>query len=164
VTLDLEDFAREHVCYEVKMLVGTYFLLSRSRDAIAHDGFLESFLLHARSLDAFLGTAVPEQDDVLARQYLDTWQPQHPLTWEQRRAVNQRLAHLTEDRVNQESVQVLALLAATVAGFGRFLAALAPESRLWFAEASTHLAAVPPALVARASTDQDDFNQVDGPE
>jgi hypothetical protein len=156
--IDLSDYARSHVCYEVRMLLGTYALLPRARDLIEHDAALESFLLHARALDDFLGCSDPRKGDVVAGRYVDTWQPRYPLTPEQRRSVGKRVAHLTEDRVDKESIQVLALLAAVAAGFERFLAMLPPEQQSQFAEAATLLAELPPFVIAKATTDVDVFS------
>jgi hypothetical protein len=118
---------------------------------------LESFLLHARALDDFLGCSDPRKGDVVARGYVDTWQPIHPLTAELRRNVSKRVAHLTEDRINRESIQALAILAAVAAGFERFLGTLSREQQSGFAEAATLLAALPPFVIAKATTDVDDF-------
>lgn len=151
--IDWAGYAREHVCYEVRMLVQTYHLLPQAYDMVEKQAASESFKLHARNLDAFLGQATSEPGEVLARRYVDTWQPKHPLTSELRRSVSKGLAHLTEDRVNKESFQVLAVLAAVAAGFGQFLAELPPERRPWFAEARGLLAAVPPVVVAKAAAE-----------
>ncbi len=158
--VNLGDYARTHVGYEVRMLLGTYALLSRARDPIEHDAALESFLLHARALDDFLGCSDPREGDVVARRFVDTWQPMYPLTPELRRSVSKRVAHLTEDRVDKESIQVLDVLAAVAAGFERFLAMLPPEQQSQFAQAATLLAALPPFVIAKATTEVDDFSVV----
>jgi hypothetical protein len=153
VGIDLADYARSHVCYELRMLVGTHALLSRAVEPIEHDAAVESFLLHARVLDDFLGCAEPRKGDVVARHYVDTWQPVHPLTPELRRSIDKRLAQLTEERVDKESIQILSILAAVAAGFRRFLGTLPAEQQPWFAQAARQISALSPFVFVKAASD-----------
>ena len=103
-----------HIAYEVEMLVLTSReLLARGlgdlsatvsptdADRLISNLLVESFLIHARSLDDFLtyGQAQRRPGDVLALDYNDEWAPTDVLAASVRAVINRRVAHLTLDRL-----------------------------------------------------------------
>lgn len=108
----LDGMAR-HVAYEVEMLVLTSReLLARglgdlsigvspNADRLLNNVLVESFLIHARSIDDFLtyGQEQRRQGDVLAIDYNDEWVPSKVLAEGVRALINRRVAHLTLDRL-----------------------------------------------------------------
>jgi hypothetical protein len=77
----------------------------------------------------------------------------HPLTPELRRSIDKRLAQLTEERVDKESIQILSILAAVAAGFRRFLGTLPAEQQPWFAQAARQISALSPFVFVKAASD-----------
>lgn len=103
-----------HIAYEVEMLVLTSrellargledlsFAVSPSdAERLLNNLLVESFLIHARSLDDFLtyGQSQRRPQDVLALDYNDNWIPTDVLAGSVRRLINRRVAHLTIDRL-----------------------------------------------------------------
>jgi hypothetical protein len=164
---DPDTYARDHVCYDVRMLVETFALLARMQDGrlartvVEHDAVLESFLLHARSLDAFLGKTGPMKDDVLGSDYVAGWQQKYALSKAERDIVNKRVVHLTKLREPKTDVPVGEILAHVATGLGRFLAALQADQRPAFAEAFARLA-TPMPEGGTTNTSQDSASHVDG--
>src|SRR5664280_1856543 len=73
---ELEAFAREHIAYELWMLVQTaVYLRNTPMDAsqVERNALLESFALHARVLGDFLANKNGGHGDVLACMYAETW-------------------------------------------------------------------------------------------
>ncbi len=139
----LEDFAHEHIGYELDMLVGTCALLDTlDSDTVQHDAVLESFLIHARSVDDFLSLPVKNQrpNDVVARHYHAEWESDPVMPERERDLVNKFVAHLTTVRFRKQGVRVGLVMAEVKGGFMRFLRALEPERRVWFARAERALA------------------------
>lgn len=103
-----------HIAYEVEMLaltsrellargVGDLSLMLTPSDAdrLLSNILVESFLLHARSIDDFL-TCTHERrrkGDVVAIDYNDEWVPSIVLAASVRTLINRRVAHITLDRL-----------------------------------------------------------------
>ena len=103
---DLDAFAEQHLYYEIRMLVcqaafiRTYHAeqdLDLTTD-IFGNWALEAWLLHARTLDDFLGMPTPTYDDVVAQHWLPNWTPRRFLDDEERRRLNAQIAHLAGRR------------------------------------------------------------------
>ena len=95
----------EHIPYEVDML---HELRRRIRGALSGDvvvrnAVLESFLLHARSLDAFLGPRAENArpDDVFAEDFVSGWRRTGTGLGDKRSRVNKEIAHLTVARAEE---------------------------------------------------------------
>lgn len=103
-----------HIAYEVEMLVLTgRELLARGlgdlsitvspsdAERLLNNLLVESFLIHARSLDDFLTYSQSQRrpGDVLALDYNDEWMPTDVLAASVRGLINRRVAHLTIDRL-----------------------------------------------------------------
>lgn len=107
----LEPFAARHLPYELMQLVGTAGALTLRSSISApieigehvKNALLDSFLMHLRALDDFLGarrgTAKTRTRDVLAVDFLPTWEPSRVLDKPVRNAVDAQLAHLSVHRV-----------------------------------------------------------------
>lgn len=103
----LQEMA-EDVSYEMSQLALSTVLIESRRyptqggtdeQRAIGNALLESALVHARSLDEFLGKEKRGQDDdVIARDYLPEWEPKHALKPAERESVNKRLAHITTER------------------------------------------------------------------
>ena len=92
----------DDVSYELRM-IGVLGQLKTSIDVpFVCYGLLESFLLHVRLLDDFLGNRRrrgPEgNDDLRAKDYNSSWSDNGFLTPNERSAINKKLAHLTRSR------------------------------------------------------------------
>ena len=153
-----------HVAYEVEMLVLTCReLLARGlnelsdtevptdADRLLNNLLVESFLIHARSLDDFLSYSESERrpGDVLAVDYNAAWVPGEVLPASVRGVINRRVAHLTIDRlVFLVGVQPAIISRRLLSGFREFVATL-PELQ-W------------PALDRAATRARDHLNYLDG--
>lgn len=98
--------ASKHLHYEVAM----FFILARALasgvfgEGILHNAVLESFIIHARILLDFLFLkARPQDDDVVAEDYLSEWTEirgeMPPILTDLRFRVGKRAAHLTYSRL-----------------------------------------------------------------
>lgn len=153
-----------HIAYEVEMLVLTCReLLARGlnelsdteaptdADRLLNNLLVESFLIHARSLDDFLSYGEPERrpGDVLAVDYNAAWVPGEVLPARVRDVINRRVAHLTIDRlVFLVGIQPAIIARRLLSGFREFAATL-PELR-W------------PALDRAATRARDHLDYLDG--
>ncbi len=162
------DGMASHVVYEVEMLVLTCReLLARGVDEIPHFGvpsvadveadrllnnvLVESFLIHARSLDDFLAFTGGKRkpDDVFAIDYIQSWVPGEVLTKDVRDVINKRVAHLTINRLRfLVGVQPSEISRWLLSSFRDFVDTLPPEH--W------------PALHRAASTALHHLNYLDG--
>ena len=122
-TTELDDFAKEHVEYEVRMLLQQFELLdlrqsdvdNASRTDLRPDGqaLLEAVLVHLRLLDDFLGSRRQLQRrwswrrpwrtrkpyaDAFARHWDPKWEPSRVLSGAQRTRVDVMVAHLSATR------------------------------------------------------------------
>ena len=103
----LQEMA-EDVSYEMSQLALATLLIESRRyptqggtdeQRAIGNALLESALVHARSLDDFLGLAArTKDDDVIARDYLLSWAAKRALEDHERESVNKRLAHITTGR------------------------------------------------------------------
>ena len=104
--VDLEQFARVQIAYEVRTMFGQVVeLLQRPRERWdpVYLALVEAPLVHLRALDDFLGlpAAVVKKrghDDVVDQHYLPEWEPQPFLDDDVRKAINAQLQHLAERR------------------------------------------------------------------
>ena len=146
---DLRPFASRHLPYELEQLIACAEMLAAPSPGVAansdfapyvNNALLESFLVHLRTLDDFLGARRGRRGDrpkdVLAIDYLPRWNPRRFLDAATRDAVNAQLAHLSVDRKRGVDVQwSYVLLALTaVESFACFVGELrkSEESREWF--------------------------------
>jgi hypothetical protein len=109
---ELIAYGRGHLYYEVERSAAIPFLIAArgaapsGRARIEHDSLLESFLVHVRLLDDFLGdpgqaqpTRRNDSDDVFARHWLPTWTPRRFMSEDERDRANAQIAHLTGRRI-----------------------------------------------------------------
>jgi hypothetical protein len=111
----LDEWAREHLFYELQQAVGTTVLtvapgawLAATKPILLYgsNAHFESHLVHLRNLDDFFRfdhepskAGEPQHPrDVLAVDYLPTWVPRALLTKSQCGEVNARLQHVSIDR------------------------------------------------------------------
>jgi hypothetical protein len=136
----------EHVAYEGFMLSGTTQLIEQDfppsdrvkptvREVI-RNALLESSLVHVRVLDDFLRMKAPNQpDDVVAVQFLPSWEPRSCLIPDERDYVNKRLMHLTTVRGTGPAPWQLDKSREVFRNFRTFLQALDasdPAKAEWF--------------------------------
>jgi hypothetical protein len=121
----------EHIEYEVTMLLGSAAELDK-RDRgrvmelqidhprrIARTAFLEVFLIHSRALDEFLGKHPGRPDDLWAGDYVAAWAERPivemyygqrngtgPLYPSVRKRINKQLAHVTTQRMDNDSFPI----------------------------------------------------------
>lgn len=125
----LAAFARRHISYEIGMAATGTQLLHQPpglHGEALKNVLLESVLVHLRLLDDFVGRATrAHKDDVLAVDYLETWDPAEvgPLG-EFRRPINTQVAHLSIAREAGRLWNVLALTHSVLGECGRFFDAL----------------------------------------
>ena len=143
-----------HVGHELRMVGG--LLHDAGEVPVDPTGLavLEAYLLHVRTLSTFLGTSSERAwpDDVVADDYFrGSHEPFAPLTSDDRRDIDQRLSHLTLDRLAVPPLDALAASALegqdrtywgrrVLKGFTRFVDALQAESparAAWFEGALT---------------------------
>lgn len=165
-----------HVAYEVEMLVLTgRELLSRGlgdlsiavspsdAERLLNNVLVESFLIHARSVDDFLTCSQSKRrpGDVLALDYSDGWTPSTVLASSVRELINRRVAHLTIYRlVFLVGVQPAIIARGLLARYREFVASLPPLKWPAFDRAATrageyldHLHSLElPELVVSATT------------
>ena len=93
----------EHVAYEVDMLHGTRQRLRHGvGDTVVRNAVVESFLVHARSLNAFLAPrpANARADDVFAEDFVAGWRRTgNGLAKTDHDRIGKEIAHLTSVRV-----------------------------------------------------------------
>lgn len=125
----LAAFARRHISYEIGMAATVTQVLHQPpglHGEALKNVLLESVLVHLRLLDDFVGRATrAHADDVLALDYLDTWDPVEggPLG-EFRRPINTQVAHLSIAREAGRLWNVLALTNSVLGECGRFFDSL----------------------------------------
>jgi hypothetical protein len=99
----------EHVSYEAFMLSGTLQLIDQDFPpaekvhetvrTVVRNALFESSLMHVRVLEDFLTLAAPSQpDDVIATDFLPSWDRRRCLSTAERSYVNKRIMHLTTVR------------------------------------------------------------------
>jgi hypothetical protein len=91
-----------HIGYELRMVGCLMHDVGVDEEAPTSSAVLESYLLHVRTLSAFLGTAASRAwpDDIVADDYFrGYYEPVSPLTSDDRSDIDRRLAHLTIDRL-----------------------------------------------------------------
>jgi len=136
-TEELTAWARYHLRHEVVQLAAMAVTLSvdnlvltpqRSATWVGN-ALLESFLLHARTVADFLrnhhdNPKDRRADDVLAVDYLPSWQPRDALSRDDRRGINKQLAHLSIKRLpgSERPWHFAAIASRLLAGMGTFLA------------------------------------------
>jgi hypothetical protein len=136
----------EHVAYEAFMLAGTTQLIEKNfpppsrvkapmRDVV-RNALLESSLIHIRVLDDFLSRYAPARtDDVVAGDFLSSWEPRTCLTQDERDYLNKRLMHLTTVRAEGPAPWQLGKARELMNNFREFLQALEahdPAKTEWF--------------------------------
>ncbi len=132
--VELEAFAREHVSYELWMLVQTaVYLRNAPIDAsrVEINTHLESFALHARVLGDFLANKNGGNDDVLARMYAETWHGE-PVLEGLAKTINKQVAHLTTSRMGKQPIDFWDVTLRIDKSFRRFLGVLPETRRQWF--------------------------------
>ena len=138
---ELADFAKEHVLYEVMMLLRTAAGLGHPWPTVIANALLESFLLHARNLDDFLAGQRSKPlkrfqpvrgTDVVAQDYARNWAPIPALNPGDRDYASQKVAHLTEFRSDKQPIDVQRIATQVISQFENFLATLEPARRAWF--------------------------------
>jgi hypothetical protein len=103
---ELQEFADEHLFYEIWMLCETADRLMNRKyqDTVAKNAYIESFVIHSRNLLDFLYDVGGREDDVHASDYQNTtpWNPPPKDTildtWYPTR-MNKHLAHMTYKRL-----------------------------------------------------------------
>ena len=111
---ELDAFAREHLSYEVRMLIGQSKSLDERHPSDDQDrqALIEALLVHLRLLDDFLGSkgqveraTEGDRDDVFAGHWVDKWEPCTFLSDDERKRVNAKVAHLSGRRLTLRDVQ-----------------------------------------------------------
>ena len=131
---ELEAFAREHIAYELWMLVQTaVYLRNTPMDAsqVERNALLESFALHARVLGDFLANKKGGNGDVLACMYAETWHGELVLDGLST-TINKQVAHLTSSRMGKQPIAFWDVTVRILKSFHRFLRDLSHTRRQWF--------------------------------
>jgi hypothetical protein len=131
---ELEACAREHLAYELWMLVQTaVYLCNTPIDAsvVERNAFLGSFTIHARVVGDFLANTNRRSGDVRASTFSETWQGEQVLA-EFATTINRQVAHLTSSRLGKQPINVRDVTVRILEGFHRFLAALPETRHQWF--------------------------------
>jgi hypothetical protein len=131
----LREFAID-VGYELKMIAAAGPLAADPELPLLGVALLEATLLHLRNLDTFLAAKKADDDDVIARHYLDSWQGTDILTEQERTDINKRLMHLSAQRLRANAMwDRPELTDRALAAFGRFHLQLTreqPRRARWF--------------------------------
>ena len=152
----------QHVGYEASQLGGAATLIERGHfptsggtdvERIVGNALLESALLHLRSLNDFFGrTASSHMEDVFAVDFLPSWDPRWVLTVDEKKTLDQRLAHLTTARRGRP----LRWESRRMRDMGRVFGAFAAELRdgwpVRFAWFKVHVSEAEYPIVTRGST------------
>jgi hypothetical protein len=94
------ETAAGHVNYEIQQVgFGTYRTSGRDDPYLLY-AILESFLVHVRVLDDFLGNAEGHGDELLATDFCPSYTPVHPLDDADRLAIDRRVARLALERTD----------------------------------------------------------------
>jgi hypothetical protein len=131
---ELEAFAREHISYELWMLVQTaVYLRNTPIDAsqVEINAHLESFALHARVLGDFLANKKGGNGDVLACMYAETW-PGELVLEGLSTTISKQVAHLTSSRMGKQPIAFWDVTGRILKSFRSFLRALSRTRRQWF--------------------------------
>ena len=164
----LDQFAKEHISYELgELLAQTRVLFVRHSSGLKEstdNALLEAVLVHLRLLDRFFRGV----DEISAQSWLPSWTPTKVLTDEQRRRINQQVAHLSPKRELGYQWNPVAMATAACNVFRQFLDALESEHReraeaflrcrelteAWFAQAplARHPASTSPSLSFSTAT------------
>jgi hypothetical protein len=137
----------DHVGFELRMVGRLMHEATAAPEEPGEHAVLESYLLHVRTLSSFLGTTSERAwpDDVVADDYFRGPHERFaPLTSDDRRDIDQRLSHLTTDRLADagtlEGLDRAYWGRRVIREFGRFVDALRVESSVradWFEAALT---------------------------
>jgi hypothetical protein len=142
---ELDDYARRHIAYEVRMLLAQIRHLETDfpngpTNEIG-DALIEAPIVHLRLFDDFFRKAAPHDDDVLALHWEPNWQPRSVLTEAERDETNQH-AHLVARRGNiqawQPRLPKMALRFCDI--FDGFVVGLAQDRAKAFGESSARVA------------------------
>jgi len=91
--------ASEHIYYEWRMLNETSLFWADAPEGYAKSALLESFLIHCRNLIYFLFASRKIKEDLLASDYLETWNSEMPqLLKDWKEKIHKYVAHLSFDR------------------------------------------------------------------
>jgi len=150
----LKDLASEHFTYEVVHLVTalTWVVRLKARGDHAsptHNLCVEGVLLHARALADFLRSTRTKLDDLLATDYLSTWERLETLHGDLRDRINKQVPHLTTTRLDKQGFDLAGIAGDVLRGVIKFVEQVVAERREWFAQAEqlarAMLAQLPPA-------------------
>ncbi len=128
---DLEECLQEYFQYEVWMLLKSFQrLCTISMDRIATNAYVESFCLHARSLDDFFTKSSRSYPtDILAKDF----GPQHfsPMKIEAREKINHQIVHLTSGKTKVDayklSIEIPKALGTLITNSNEFIKCLPPQ-------------------------------------
>lgn len=123
----------EHVAYEIDMLQEAAAVLAAGtfeNNRVVKNALLESVLVHLRSIDDFLQLKAARDDDVIALDYLPSWNPRPALSEKDRADVNKRVQHLTTRRLRGKRQWALALVAQALEVCVEFLQQLERDQPL----------------------------------
>lgn len=151
--VDLEEFARVQLGYEITTMVAQVELLLTFAPLFPIPIYLalvEAPLVHLRLLDDFFGSAQPRKDDVIARHYLDKWDACHfldddPGDVDLRSAINAQLQHPAARRESGYKWNFSRMLTLCQVAVSQFVVDLgrsdSPERAEWFAPVDDALSA-----------------------
>lgn len=105
---ELQSYAEEHVFYEIEMLFAAgNLIVSGSVDRRMQNAFIDSFVVHARTLKFFFYPTGVKPDDVIAADFFNDplhWNATRPLESKTIKSIlaraNKELAHLTTKRIS----------------------------------------------------------------
>lgn len=132
--LDVEAYAREHIRYEVQMLVATaqewpkYY---QTKNWAVSNALHNSFAIHARNLDHFLSS----KEGIQAFEHYGVSTTWPKPTW--REQINRKVAHLVPNRKPgndlSDAFDILQIISELGVGLHQFYNALPPDKKDWFA-------------------------------
>ncbi len=124
----------EHVQYEIDEFRNAIRKLAGLKESGPDwNSRIELLLLHFRNLRDFFLDTTRIKDDVLARDYVDSWNPKpDPIFDQTREAINKRLAHLTLTRLWPWNPPLKEMNGAIESIISDFKQDLTPEQARWF--------------------------------
>ncbi len=123
-----------HIQYEIDEFRNAIRKLDGLKESSADwNSTIELALLHFRNLRDFFGNTRSKMDDVLAKDYIGSWQPKSDPIFEQTREdINKRLAHLTLARLSPWNPPLKDMNGAIEALISDFEKQLTQEQVSWF--------------------------------
>lgn len=136
----LKDLASKHLTYEVVHLVTALTRVVRMKArgdhaSPTHNLCVEGVLLDARALADSPRSTRTNPDDLLATNYLSTWERLATPHGDLHDRINRQVPHLTTTRLDKQGFDLAGIAGDVLCGVIKFVEQVAAERREWFAQA-----------------------------